>query len=331
MRKRLLIISLLILVTGVFFSLKIGALELSIWDIVMNSSSVSEQEKEIFYNIRLPRLVVTLIIGANMALSGYFIQSLTKNPMASPSVLGINAGATLFVIFAITYIPQFNQTLLALFGFTGAAVAATVIFIVNNYLKGEQSIVYIALIGIVIQTFFSSGTQTLMLINEDDINQIIYWLSGSLAGSNWTKVILLAPLSLIGIAISLPLNKKLEILQLGDQLSVGLGLKIKSIKLLVISIVVLLCGISVSVVGPIGFVGLITPHIVRYSKVRGYVQILIFSAIFGSALLIWSDIISRLLYFPKEIPVGVVTAVIGAPYFVYLVRKHLKQRGHVYE
>ena len=190
MKYKLLIISLMMLVAGALFSMKIGALQLPIWDILINSPSVTEQEKEIFYNIRIPRLLIALIIGANMALSGYFIQSLTKNPMASPSVLGINAGATLFVVLAITYIPQFTQIHLALFGFLGAALAASVIFIVNNYLKGEQSIVYIALIGIVIQTFFSSGTQTLMLINEDDINQIIYWLSGSLTGSNWTKVFL---------------------------------------------------------------------------------------------------------------------------------------------
>lgn len=331
MKYKLLIISLMMLVAGALFSMKIGALQLPIWDILINSPSVTEQEKEIFYNIRIPRLLIALIIGANMALSGYFIQSLTKNPMASPSVLGINAGATLFVVLAITYIPQFTQIHLALFGFLGAALAASVIFIVNNYLKGEQSIVYIALIGIVIQTFFSSGTQTLMLINEDDINQIIYWLSGSLTGSNWTKVFLLIPLSLLGIVFSLPLNRKLEILQLGDQLSVGLGLKIKSIKLLVITIVILLCGISVSIVGPISFIGLITPHIVRYLNVHGYIWILVFNAIFGGILLIWSDIISRLIFFPKEIPVGVVTAVIGAPYFVYLVRKHLKQRGYADE
>ncbi|WP_113928877.1 iron ABC transporter permease [Bacillus sp. P14.5] len=187
-------------------------------------------------------------------------------------------------------------------------------------LQGGRLLVKIALVGVVIQSLFASATQSIMLFNDESIHQILVWLTGTVAGSTWEDLTVLTPVTIIGIGCSLLMVKVLSVLSLGEDIARGLGQRVRLQKLLVILIVVFLAGSSVAFTGPIGFVGLIVPHIVRFLIGPSHPLMLPVSALMGSALLVLADVGSRFISFPSETPVGIVTALIGAPYFIYLAR-----------
>lgn len=313
--------NIILLAIGAYFSLKIGAFSYQFSEVWYHlTTDDSSNEAIIMQEVRLPRLLMTLLVGGNMAVAGAMIQALTRNPLASPSVLGINAGASFFVVAAIVFFPSLTGIALAGMGFAGGIVASSIIFLMTAVLQGGKMLIKIALIGVVIQSLFASATQTLLIFNEESINQILIWLTGTLAGSVWNNVYILATVSIFGFLLSLSHSRSLFVMSLGDETARSLGQRVQFQKFITITLAVLLAGCSVAFTGPIGFIGLIIPHIVRYLVGNSYYFILPVSALAGANLLLAADILSRFVSYPAETPVGIVTAFIGAPYFIYLAR-----------
>ncbi|ALC81369.1 MULTISPECIES: FecCD family ABC transporter permease [Bacillus] len=317
-----------IIILFFYLSLKIGAFSYSFSSIIhFLFSGETSKESIVFNDVRLPRAVITAVIGANLAVAGALMQILTKNPLASPSVFGINAGASFTVVSFIVFIPGIMGWPLLLAAFLGGFIAAALIFLISSILKGGNLEVKVALTGVAIQALLSSCTQGLLLFNEDSAQNILVWLAGTVAGTKWEDVFLILPVSLIALIVSFCLAGPLSVLALGDDVARGLGQRIFILKAAAGFLVVVLAGASVAAVGPIGFVGLITPHVVRYIAGTDYRVILPLSALFGGALLLAADVMSRFIAFPYETPVGIVTALIGAPYFIYLAKFYKKRRS----
>ncbi|MFT8321974.1 MAG: iron ABC transporter permease [Bacillus sp. (in: firmicutes)] len=316
-------IGFIILVAASYFSLKIGAYHFTVHSIIHYLFSPDQSELSIIlHDIRLPRLLITILVGASLAVAGAMMQGMTRNPLASPSVLGVNAGASFVVVLMTVLFPAVTGYLLIGSGFLGGLISASLIFMMSFVFKGGSIEVKIALVGIAIQALFSSATQSLLLFNEDSINKILIWLAGMLAGTTWDDVRLLFPISVTALIASFLLANSLSILALGDDVAKGLGQRTILVKVLVTFLVVLLAGSTVATVGPIGFIGLIVPHLVRFLVGIDYRKILPLSALFGANLLLIADVLSRFISFPSETPVGIVTALIGTPYFIYLARKN---------
>ncbi|MGD7045851.1 FecCD family ABC transporter permease [Jeotgalibacillus proteolyticus] len=311
----------LLLLVSSYFSLKVGAFSFTAGELFrfITEGGASDQAL-VLRDVRIPRLFVTILVGANLAVAGALVQNLTQNPLASPSVLGINAGASLFVVGSIVFLPTITGLSLVIAGFAGGALAAALIFFMSAILQGGRMLVKIALVGVVLQSLFASATQSIMLFNDESIHQILVWLTGTVAGSTWEDLTVLTPVTIAGIGCSLLMVKVLSVLSLGEDIASGLGQRVRLQKSLVILIVVFLAGASVAFTGPIGFIGLIVPHIVRFLIGPSHPLMLVVTALMGSALLVLADVGSRFISFPSETPVGIVTALIGAPYFIYLAR-----------
>ncbi|GGE56498.1 Fe(3+)-citrate import system permease protein YfmD [Pullulanibacillus camelliae] len=323
------LISLLVLLVTFFLSVKIGAFHISISTLFKTLFQYSGSKEQVLVaTARIPRAVVTVIIGANLGIAGALMQAITRNPLASPSIFGVNAGASVAIVFAIVVLSINNSLLLVFIAFLGGLLAVSIVYGMSASFKGGNIEVKMAFTGIVIQAFLSSITQGLLLFNEDKTESVLFWLAGSVTGMAWKHVWILLPFSLLAMLISVSLGRFISLISLGDEVAQGLGLRVALLRRFVIVLVVILSGVAVSVAGPIGFVGLIVPHMVRYLVGRDYRWVIPISAVFGSALLTLADVCSRFISFPYETPVGVVTALIGTPYFIYLART---KKGDLYE
>ncbi|MGD7007299.1 FecCD family ABC transporter permease [Metabacillus sp. 84] len=321
MTSTVIVTSILLLLVSSFFSLKIGSFSFTASEL-LNGLFAKEPSNQalVLQDVRLPRMLMTILAGASLAVAGALVQSMTQNPLASPGVLGINAGASFFVVGSIVFIPSLTGISLVAAGFAGGVLAASLIFFMGAILQGGRMIVKIALVGVVIQSLFAAATQSIMIFNDESIHQILIWLTGTVAGSTWESVSVLTPVSIIGIGLSFLTMKALTVLSLGEDVARNLGQRVWLQKGIIIFLVVLLAGSSVAFTGPIGFIGLITPHIVRFLIGPSNPLFLPITALMGAALLMLADIGSRFISFPYETPVGIVTALIGAPYFIYLAR-----------
>ncbi|MGV7115172.1 FecCD family ABC transporter permease [Paenibacillus kyungheensis] len=283
--------------------------------------STTVKEHIILHILRMPRAIAVILIGANLSIAGCIMQALTRNPLASPSIFGINAGASFMIVLCTIVLPAVNGWILAGAGFAGGLLTVMIVLIMSVAIRGGKVEVRMALIGVVIQALLSSFTQGLLIFNEESASEILFWLAGSAAGVKWDELRLLAIVSIIGLIMAIGLSRSLSLISLGEDIARGLGQKIWTVRVVGSVIVILLAGISVSVVGPIGFVGLIVPHITRYLIGTDYRLLIPFAGVFGAILLTLADIGSRFVHFPAETPVGIITALIGAPYFVYLARR----------
>lgn len=315
--------SLAILITLLMLSLMIGSSWISlpiVIDYVFHYST-TVKEHIILHILRIPRAIAVILIGANLSIAGCIMQALTRNPLASPSIFGINAGASFMIVLCTIVLPAVNGWILAGAGFAGGLLTVMIVLIMSVAIRGGKVEVRMALIGVVIQALLSSFTQGLLIFNEESASKILFWLAGSAAGVKWDELRLLAIVSIIGLIMAIFLSRSLSLISLGEDIARGLGQKIWTVRIVGSVIVILLAGISVSVVGPIGFVGLIVPHITRYLIGTDYRLLIPFAGVFGAILLTLADIGSRFVHFPAETPVGIITALIGAPYFVYLARR----------
>lgn len=286
----------------------------------------SEWDKNhlILHLLRMPRALASLAIGASLAVSGCIMQAITRNPLASPGVFGVNTGASFMVVLCMVLFPSFGGLAMAGFGFAGGLLAVLLVLLMSALIKGGSATVRMALIGMMIQAVLSSLTQGLLIFNEESAGKMIFWLAGSVAGVEWEELRILLPVSLICLLIAFALSRALSLLSLGEEVAQGLGQRIWLLRITGSAVVIMLAGISVAVCGPIGFVGLIVPHISRYMLGNNYQIVLPFSALMGACLLLLADMVARLVSFPAETPVGIITALIGAPYFVYLARRQAR-------
>ncbi|WP_088833680.1 FecCD family ABC transporter permease [Paenibacillus tyrfis] len=279
----------------------------------------------IIRNIRIPRTVVTALAGANLAVAGALMQAVTRNPLASPGVFGINAGASAAVVFVTVTYPFVTGGYTVAAAFAGGAAATVVVFAMASAFKGAHMEVNLALTGVAIQAILSAATQALLIFNETKTDSVLFWLAGSVSGRKWEHVQTLLWWGIPALAVAFALGRSASILSLGEDMARGLGQRVWKTRSLITLVVILLAGVSVAVAGPIGFVGLIVPHIVRYLTGADYRAVIPLSALLGAVLLLLADLASRFVLFPYETPVGVVTALIGTPYFIYLARRRRKE------
>ncbi|KHE66981.1 iron ABC transporter permease [Halobacillus sp. BBL2006] len=316
-----LVSGLILLLGSLIASLSIGVYHINfsaVMGLLLNDDG--SKAASIIHTIRLPRAVIGMLIGGCLAIAGAIMQSITNNPLASPQIFGVNAGASLMVVIGVVLLPDLAPNTLVYFAFFGAAVGgATVYYLAST--GGGMTPVKLALAGITIHLFLSSIIEGVVLFNETSTEDVLFWLAGGIDGRNWGDVKLMLPWAIVGVIASFALSKSLTLLSLGDDVARGLGQKIGLIRFVSSLLVVILAGASVAVAGPIGFIGLMIPNIVRKIIGSDYRFVIPISAVLGALLLTVSDVISRFIAFPAESPVGIVTALIGAPFFLYLARK----------
>ncbi|WP_019639637.1 FecCD family ABC transporter permease [Paenibacillus fonticola] len=270
---------------------------------------------------RIPRALIAASVGACLAVAGAVMQVMTRNPIASPSTLGVNSGAAFFIMLASVWLGVSGMNAFTWVALIGAAISGGIVFLLGSVGRDGMSPVKITLAGASMSAFFASLTQGLMLTDGKMFDQILVWLVGSVAGREMAQLQAVWPYMLAGMIISLLLSRHLNVLAMGDDVAQGLGQSTAYIKLFGALAVILLAGASVAVAGPIAFVGIIIPHIVRYFIGTDFRWILPYCAVLGAILLVAADLGSRYIAMPKEVPVGVMTAVIGVPFFVYIARK----------
>ena len=319
---RLLVLLIVLIGLSSYLSLFLGVTTIRPLEAIREwSSGDLSKETLVLTTLRLPRLVLGLILGANLAVAGALMQAVTRNPLASPQVFGVNAGASLFVVLALLLFPALGTANLVYFAFFGAMIGGLLVFSFAS-VRGMTSL-KLALVGMAIHLLLTSLTKGLILFN-DRITNVLYWLSGSISDSGWIEVRLILPWSIIGLILAFSLAKSLAIFQLGQDVAVGLGQNITRIRMLAAVAVVLLAGVTVAVAGAIGFIGLMVPHIVRRLVGEDYRYVLPVSALCGGLLLTSADVLARFIAYPYESPVGIVTALLGAPFFLYLAKRQTK-------
>ena len=272
----------------------------------------------VILNIRLPRMLTAAMVGINLAMSGAILQGVMGNPLADPGIIGISSGAGLVGIVILILFPQF-QFMVPIGAFIGAMGAAVIIYILAW--KGGIQPMRVILAGVAVSAFLGAGISALMVFYSDRVHGALTFMNGSLSARSWPEVYTIVPYTAVGLVISLLMSQRLNILVLGDDTARGLGLNVEATRLGLTALAALLAASAVSVVGLLGFVGLIIPHAVRLMIGNDYKFLFPGSAVLGAAVVMFSDTFARTAFSPAEIPVGVVMAVLGAPFFLYLLRR----------
>ncbi|EGQ7822397.1 iron ABC transporter permease [Vibrio parahaemolyticus] len=276
---------------------------------------------QILATLRAPRTYAGLLIGASLAVSGVLMQGLTRNPLASPSILGINAGAACFMALASIGVPFFSQLNPIINAVFGALLSGGAVMLLGGFFSARSHPLRLVLAGIAISALLIGLTRASVILADDIAYSVLHWLTGSLSAVDSQQWLQLWPFATLGLVLAMGLARNLNLLALGDEVAVGLGGNIRLTRLISGLAVVLLAGTSVAIAGPIGFVGLLVPHLVRPIVGHNYHILIPVSALCGAALVTWSDALSRAIAFPAETPVGVITALLGTPCFIAIAMR----------
>jgi iron complex transport system permease protein len=319
--SRLIFISVSCLLIAFFSALIIGDFLLSIKQIFQVLTPFIDKDKTavfIILELRLPRFICGVLAGAALGMAGTIVQSITRNPLASPSLMGVSSGAAFAIVVSITLF-NFSNSSMLIFGTLGGFIAALLTFAIAW--KTHLNPIHLTLAGMSISLFFMAGITVLLVSVSADINGIYYWLTGSLSNRTWQHVYQLLPYVMIGLVLGMSFARPLNLLMLDDFSSRSLGLPIHWWRLALGLVAVILTAATVAAAGPIAFIGLVSPHIVRLSipnKVANNHRILLpLSALVGAALIAMADIVAKL----QTIPVGILCILLGGPLFLYLIRK----------
>ena len=275
---------------------------------------------QILWNIRLPRTIVAALVGINLSLSGAILQAILRNPLAAPHIIGISSGAGLAGIFIMLVLPG-AALLITPGAFVGAMIAAALIYILAW--KDGIRPTRIILAGVAVSAFLGAGISAMMILYSDRVQGALMWMVGGLSARTWPHVDMLLPYTIGAGLLTLCSAQRLNILQLGDDMARGIGLAVERTRILLTALAALLAASAVSVVGLLGFVGLIVPHAARLMIGSDYRFLLPAAALLGVTTLTLSDTAARLLFSPLELPVGIIMAALGAPFFLYLLRRQL--------
>lgn len=278
-------------------------------------------EHVIVRELRVPRTLIGLVVGAALALAGALMQGVTRNPLAEPGILGVNAGAALAVVAAITVLDISSPSGQVWLAFAGATGAWLVVYAIGSAGRAGSTPVTLALAGTALAALLISITSAILVLNVTILDQYRFWIVGSIAGRDMSVLLDVLPFMVVGIAMALAGGRSLNALGLGEEVARSLGQRVALTRLLVAVAVVLLAGGSVAAAGPIAFVGLAVPHAVRMLVGSDWRWVLAYSALAGPILLLAADVLGRLVARPGELQVGIVTALIGAPVFVALARR----------
>ncbi|NOU99682.1 FecCD family ABC transporter permease [Paenibacillus planticolens] len=318
-----LLAALLVLAGLMVCSVRFGLRSYS-WAQVMQSfdhAAKPSNEAIIIQTVRIPRALIAALVGGSLAVAGALMQAMTRNPLASPSIFGINSGAAFAIVLSVGF---FNVSSLSQFtwiAFLGAAVSSVLVYGLGSLGKDGLTPMKITLAGSAMTAFFASLTQGILLGNGKAFDQVLYWLVGSIEGRTMAMLQSVYPYILIAWVCAFLLSPHINILSMGDDVAKGLGQRTIYVKFITAIVIVVLAGGSVAVAGPIVFVGIIIPHIVRFLVGIDYRWVIPYCAVLGGILLVGADIIARFIVMPKEVHVGVTTAILGVPFFIYIARK----------
>lgn len=302
-------------------SMVFGAADISIKDVwlALSSSSVNEQIS-IIRDIRLPREIAAVFVGAALSVSGAIMQGMTRNPLADPGLLGLTSGANAALAVAIAFIPSVNYLGITIACFIGAAVGAILVFGIAAIKRGGFSPLRIVLAGAAVSAFLyaiGEGVGIYFKISKD----VSMWTAGGMVGTSWEQLQIIFPFIVGGIFIALLLSRQLTILSLNEEVAVGLGQQTTKVKTILFVVMILLAGASVALVGNMVFIGLMIPHIVRGIVGTDYRYIIPMSAVTGAAFMLLADTLGRTVSAPYETPIAAVVSMIGLPFFLVIVRK----------
>lgn len=314
-----LIVLAAVLAVVMMLSVGYGVMEMSWIDIIRTLFSGGDSiEFQIIYNLRLPRTLLGALVGAALAVAGVILQAVMRNPLASPGIIGVSSGAGLAAVVALMIFPALSGWLIPV-AFGGAFITATAVYLLA-WKRGVEP-VRLLLAGGAVSSLLGALSTAIMLFNSEKVAGILDFAIGSLSTRSWPQLELVAPYIIAGLAVAVIIAPKLNILGLGDEIAVGLGMNVERMRLCFIALAALLAGAAVSVVGLLGFVGLIAPHIVRMI-IGGDSKFLIpGAAIFGAVLVVGSDTAGRVVIAPEELPLGIIMALLGPPFFLWLLRR----------
>ncbi|MFI4881057.1 MAG: FecCD family ABC transporter permease [Phycisphaerales bacterium JB064] len=314
----------LVLVVGLALSLALGAVRIplaEVWAVITGSGEGTT--KTIIMSARLPRALVALLAGANLAVAGVLLQGVTRNPLADPGIIGVTAGAGMAATIVLAAFPQAAHAL-PLAAFLGAMASAIFVYAVSwtpgSAGKGGTSPVRMVLAGVAVNAILGAVIGVLITAFADRIPAVMFWTAGSFNGRGWSHLWQVLPYSIVGLTIAYILRSRVRILELGDDTASTMGISVERTRLLAFAAAALLAGSAASVAGLVGFVGLVVPHLVRLAMGSNRLIVPV-SAFAGGALLLWADLAARTVLAPSELPVGVVTGLVGGPYFIFLLYK----------
>lgn len=317
----------LLLLGGVVLSMSVGASGVSIADASRvlftggaGTGTAGEMAGRIVWDLRLPRALCSILAGAGLATAGVLLQSVTRNPLADPGLVGITAGAGVAATIVLAVLPT-AALVLPVIAFMGALVSAIAVYAVSWQPGIGASPIRMVLAGVAVNAVLGAVIGFLITAYSDRIPSVMLWTVGSFNGRSWHHVRLILPYAVAGLTLAVALHRSLGVMELGDDAARSLGVRVERVRLLAFTAAALLAGASVAVAGTIGFVGLVVPHVVRLVLGAGAspVRVLFLSMAAGAGLLLWSDLGARTVLAPSELPVGVITAAIGGPYFIYLL------------
>ncbi|MCR4831116.1 MAG: iron ABC transporter permease [Pseudobutyrivibrio sp.] len=316
------IIGILILALSIVISITYGVKSVGLSDVV---DAILNRNIDA-YNVsvvqaRIPRTLFGLVAGASLSISGVLMQSVTRNPIADPSILGVNTGASLFIVFGIAF---FNiQSKLSYVGlaFVGGMITAILVYKLASSGYSGPTPIKLAIAGAATSIALSSIINIILMPNSNVMTTYRFWQIGSIGGASYEDILLIMPITIASIIVSLLLSENLNILLLSDEAAISLGLNLNRTRLIAAFCGVFLCATTTALAGPISFVGLMVPHFIRLVIGSNHIHLIICSGLYGSSILILSDVLGRILGRPGELESGIMTALIGAPVFVFIIRK----------
>lgn len=340
MNKKFILLSLtlfLVLIISMTLAVMVGSVSITplyVWQVILSKIPIvqnfieqdwSRSQEIIIWQIRVPRVLLAAIVGAGLAIAGAAIQALVRNSIAEPYILGISSGATVgatavIILGAFSFLGIFALSISA---FLGSLLAILLVFFLAR-VGGRISVFRLLLAGMAVSFILSAISNFILMMakQEGGIKAVMYWMLGSLAGAKWSNIIIPTAIFIVVFALLWLHYRNLNLLLLGEEAAVTLGVNIQRFRLQLILLISLLTGVLVAVSGSIGFVGLIIPHIVRIIVGSNYKYVIPISALSGGIFLVWADAIARILIAPEEMPIGIITAFCGGPFFIWLLRRN---------
>ncbi|MGE1127661.1 FecCD family ABC transporter permease [Bacillus wiedmannii] len=315
-------LTILCLIGSLFLAIAFGAKDIhleTVWAAVFDYNPKLTQH-QIIYELRLPRVIGAAVVGAAFAVAGAVMQGVTRNPLADAGVLGINAGAMFVVALSFAFFPHMPYSYLMIVSFIGAVLSTVLIFIIGSATSGGLTPMRLTIAGAVMAALLhslSSGVAIYYDLSQD----LAFWYAGGVAGVKWEHLKFLVPIILITILFATVIGRSISLISMGGDVATNLGVKTNRTRILGMIIVIILAGVSVSAVGSIGFVGLVIPHIARKLVGVNYRLIIPMSALLGAMLIVLADLGARTVNPPKELAIGIMVALVGVPFFLYIARK----------
>ncbi|GAB3310623.1 iron chelate uptake ABC transporter family permease subunit [Epidermidibacterium keratini] len=316
------VLGLVALALAVLVSVAVGSKQIpldQVWQ-ALTGAGLAE-DRTVIFELRLPRTLIAIAVGAALGVAGMLMQALTRNPLADPGILGVNSGAMFAVALGVGFFGASSMNAIVWCALIGAFLAAVAVYAVGSAGRSEQGNERLTLAGVALGAVLAGVTSALILSDATTFDQLRVWQAGSVAGRLLSDLTVVVPFLLVGAALALVASGPLNAIALGDDVARGLGTRVGLVRVIVVLAVTLLAGGATAIAGPVAFIGLMTPHIARWIVGVDQRWILVMSMICAALLMVASDVVGRVIARPQEIPVGIVTAFVGAPVLMVLVRR----------